>query len=166
MLGQSPVNFKSGGPWAVIEGIEPIFVWSRFVSGSTIFCHGDFCSECGYQEEMRFEVILKMMIRVGLAEWFCVELCNNHEAFSHPLEIWWACYQQEQLQRFPLIVHRRILLESWIWRKSSHADTGSTVVDYYLLSVAFHYLYGIFPFLKDSDYCTDGNNRIFNYGWK
>lgn len=26
MLGQSPVAFKDGGPWAVIEGIEPIFV--------------------------------------------------------------------------------------------------------------------------------------------
>ena len=26
MLGQSPVSFKGGGPWAVIEGIEPIFV--------------------------------------------------------------------------------------------------------------------------------------------
>ena len=24
MLGQSPVSFKGGGPWAVIEGIEPI----------------------------------------------------------------------------------------------------------------------------------------------
>ena len=26
MLGQSPVNFTGGGPWAVIEGIEPIFL--------------------------------------------------------------------------------------------------------------------------------------------
>ena len=26
MLGQSPVSFKGGGPWAVIEGIEPVFV--------------------------------------------------------------------------------------------------------------------------------------------
>ena len=25
MLGQSPVSFKGGGPWAVIEGIEPVF---------------------------------------------------------------------------------------------------------------------------------------------
>lgn len=28
MLGQSPVSFKGGGPWAVIEGIEPVFVRS------------------------------------------------------------------------------------------------------------------------------------------
>ena len=26
MLGQSPVNFKGGGPWAAIEAINPIFV--------------------------------------------------------------------------------------------------------------------------------------------
>ena len=26
MLGQSPVNFKGGGPWGVIAGIEPVFV--------------------------------------------------------------------------------------------------------------------------------------------
>ena len=26
MLGQSPVHFKGGGPWAVIQGINPIFV--------------------------------------------------------------------------------------------------------------------------------------------
>ena len=26
MLGQSPVSFNGGGPWAVIEGIEPVFV--------------------------------------------------------------------------------------------------------------------------------------------
>ena len=38
MLGQSPVNFKGGGPWAIIEGIEPIFVavalpwWYCFLS--------------------------------------------------------------------------------------------------------------------------------------
>ena len=26
MLGQSPVSFNGDGPWAIIEGIEPIFV--------------------------------------------------------------------------------------------------------------------------------------------
>ena len=26
MLGQSPVNFKGGGPWQVVESIEQIFV--------------------------------------------------------------------------------------------------------------------------------------------
>ena len=26
LLGQSPVIFKDGGPWALVEGVEPIFV--------------------------------------------------------------------------------------------------------------------------------------------
>lgn len=68
MLGQSPVNFKSGGPWAVIEGIEPIFVGVGSSLVVLFFVIG-FCSESvDIREEMRFEVILKMMIRVGLAK--------------------------------------------------------------------------------------------------
>ena len=35
LLGQSPTEFKDGGPWQVISNIEPIFV---AVSGS-IFCN-------------------------------------------------------------------------------------------------------------------------------
>lgn len=26
LLGQSPTGFKGGGPWGIIEGIEPLFV--------------------------------------------------------------------------------------------------------------------------------------------
>ena len=26
LLGQSPVDFKGGGPWAMVESVEPIFV--------------------------------------------------------------------------------------------------------------------------------------------
>ena len=29
MLGQSPVSFKGGGPWALIEAVNPIFVADR-----------------------------------------------------------------------------------------------------------------------------------------
>ncbi len=81
MLGQSPVNFKGGGPWAVIEGIEPIFV----AVGSSlvvIFFVIGFCSESvDIREEMRFEVILKMLIRVGLAEWFVANNVTIMKAF-------------------------------------------------------------------------------------
>lgn len=70
MLGQSPVNFKGGSPWAVIEGIEPIFVGVGSSLVVLFFVIG-FCSESvDVREEMRFEVILRMLIRVGLAEWF------------------------------------------------------------------------------------------------
>jgi hypothetical protein len=74
LLGESPVNFKGGGPWAVISGIEPIFVAVGSSLVVLFFVIG-FCSESvDIREEMRFEVILRMLIRLGLAEWF---VANN-----------------------------------------------------------------------------------------
>ena len=70
MLGQSPVDFKGGGPWAAIEAINPIFVAVGSSLVVLFFVIG-FCSESiDIREEMRFEVILRMLIRLGLAEWF------------------------------------------------------------------------------------------------
>lgn len=46
MLGQSPVSFKGGGPWAVIEGIEPIFV----AVGSSLGEFTGFTQRSGYCE--------------------------------------------------------------------------------------------------------------------
>ena len=81
MLGQSPVNFKGGGPWAVIEGIEPIFVAVGSSLVVLFFVIG-FCSESvDVREEMRFEVILRMMIRVALAEWFVTNNVTIMKAF-------------------------------------------------------------------------------------
>ncbi len=74
MLSQSPVDFKGGDPWAIIEGIEPIFVAVGSSLVVLFFVIG-FCSESiDIREEMRFEVILRMLIRLGLAEWF---VANN-----------------------------------------------------------------------------------------
>lgn len=81
MLGQSPVNFKGGGPWAVIEGIEPIFVAVGSSLVVLFFVIG-FCSESvDVREEMRFEVILRMLIRLGLAQWFVVNSVTIMKAF-------------------------------------------------------------------------------------
>lgn len=81
MLSQSPTDFKNGDPWAVIEGIEPIFV----VVGSSLvvlFFVIGFCSESiDVREEMRFEVILRMLIRLGLAEWFVANNVTIMKAF-------------------------------------------------------------------------------------
>lgn len=81
MLGQSPVNFKGGGPWGVIEGIEPIFVAVGSSLVVLFFVIG-FCSESvDVREEMRFEVILRMLIRLGLAEWFVANNVTIKKAF-------------------------------------------------------------------------------------
>lgn len=81
MLGQSPVNFKGGGPWGVIEGIQPIFVAVGSSLVVLFFVIG-FCSESvDVREEMRFEVILRMLIRLGLAEWFVANNVTIMKAF-------------------------------------------------------------------------------------
>ena len=61
MLGQTTVDFKGGGPWAAIEAINPIFVAVGSSLVVLFFVIG-FCSESvDIKEEMRFEVILRML---------------------------------------------------------------------------------------------------------
>lgn len=81
LLGQSPVNFKGGGPWQVVESIEPIFVGVGSSLVVLFFVIG-FCSESvDIREEMRFEVILRMLIRLGLAEWLVANNVTIMKAF-------------------------------------------------------------------------------------
>lgn len=88
MLGESPVNFKGGGPWAVIQGIQPIFVAVGSSLVVLFFVIG-FCSESvDVREEMRFEVILKLLIRLALAEWFVVNNVTIMKAFFTSIGNW------------------------------------------------------------------------------
>lgn len=76
MLLQSPVDFKGGSPWAIIEQIEPIFVAVGSSLVVLFFVIG-FCSESiDVREEMRWEVILRMLLRLGISEWL---VANNVE---------------------------------------------------------------------------------------
>jgi len=88
MLGQSPVDFKGGGPWAVVEGIQPIFV----AVGSSLvvlFSLSDFCSESvDIREEMRFEVILRMLIKLALSEYFVANCVTIMKAFFTSIGNW------------------------------------------------------------------------------
>mgnify|MGYP006066785695 FL=1 len=69
LLGQSPTGFKDGGPWALVESIEPLFVGIGSALVVLFFVIG-FCSESvDIREEMRFEVILRMLIRVAISQW-------------------------------------------------------------------------------------------------
>lgn len=85
MLGQTPVEFKNGGPWAVIEGIEPIFVAVGSSLVVLFFVIG-FCLESfDVKDEMRFETILRMLIRLGLAEWFVANNVSIMKAFFNSI---------------------------------------------------------------------------------
>lgn len=81
LLGQSPVSFKSGGPWGVIQNLEPIFVGVGSSLVVLFFVIG-FCSESvDVKEDMRFEVILRMLMRIGIAEWFVANNVTIMKAF-------------------------------------------------------------------------------------
>lgn len=81
MLGQSPVAFKGGGPWSAIEAINPVFVAVGSSLVVLFFVIG-FCAESvDVKEEMRFEVIFRMLIRLALAEWFVVNNVAIMKAF-------------------------------------------------------------------------------------
>lgn len=81
MLGQSPVSFKGGGPWQVVESMETIFVAVGSALVVLFFVIG-FCSESvDIREEMRFEVILRMLMRLGIAEWLVANNLTIMKAF-------------------------------------------------------------------------------------
>lgn len=69
LLGQSPTGFKGGGPWGIVERVEPLFVGIGSALVVLFFVIG-FCAESvDIREEIRFEVILRMLIRVAVAQW-------------------------------------------------------------------------------------------------
>lgn len=88
MLGQTPAEFKGGGPWNAIMSVQPIFV----AVGSSlvvIFFVIGFCSESvDVKEEMRFEVILRMLIRLALSEWFVINSITIMKAIFTSIGNW------------------------------------------------------------------------------
>jgi len=69
MLGNSPQDALGGGPWQMVTAIEPIFtgIGSAFL---VLFFLIGFCKESvNIREELRFENILRILIRIGLAGW-------------------------------------------------------------------------------------------------
>ena len=88
MLGQSPVHFKGGGPWAIIQSINPIFVGVGSSLVVLFFVIG-FCSaSVDVREEMRFEVMLRLLIRLVLAEWFVANCVTIMKAFFTSIGNW------------------------------------------------------------------------------
>lgn len=69
LLGQPPSEFKGGGLWGIVERVEPLFVGIGSALVVLFFVIG-FCSESiDIREELRFEAILRILIRVAVAQW-------------------------------------------------------------------------------------------------
>lgn len=81
LLGQSPTEFKAGGPWQVISNIEPIFVAVGSSLVVLFFVIG-FCSESiDVKEEIRFETVLRMLMRLSISEWLVANNVTIMKAF-------------------------------------------------------------------------------------
>lgn len=72
LLSLSPEAFADGALWELVEKINPIFVAVASPLIVIFFVIG-FCAESvDIREEMRFEVILRFLIRLGIGEWLVV----------------------------------------------------------------------------------------------
>jgi len=72
LLGQSPASFKGGEPWRIIMNLQPLFVAIGSSLAVLFFVIG-FCAESiDIREEMRFGTILKMLMRIVIAQWLVV----------------------------------------------------------------------------------------------
>ena len=81
LLGQSPVSFKGGGPWAVVEGLQPLFVGVGSGLVVLFFVIG-FCAESvDIKSEFRLEAMLRMLIRLGIAQWLVANNLTILKAF-------------------------------------------------------------------------------------
>lgn len=81
LLGQSPANFKGGEPWQIIMNLQPLFVAIGSSLVVLFFVIG-FCAESvDIREEMRFGIILKMFMRIGIAQWLVVNSITILKAF-------------------------------------------------------------------------------------
>ena len=88
LLGQSPVDFKGGGPWGIVAGVEPVFVAVGSSLVVLFFVIG-FCSESvDVREEMRLEVILRLLIRLAIAEWLVANNVTIMKAFFKSIGNW------------------------------------------------------------------------------
>lgn len=73
LLSQGPEEFGDGSLWNSIKSIEPIFVGVGTGLIVLFFAIG-FCQECvDVKSEMRFEVILRFLLRLSIAEFLVVQ---------------------------------------------------------------------------------------------
>ena len=125
LLGQSPVTFKDGGPWGVIANLEPIFVAVGSSLVVLFFVIG-FCSESiDIKEEVRFETILRMLMRIGIAEWLVANNVTIMKAFFTSAGNLVGLMTQGKTTKLKIPDEQGNHKKSWIWRKPFDDDTCS-----------------------------------------
>ena len=166
MLGQSPVSFKGGGPWAVIEGIEPIFVAVGSSLVVLFFVIG-FCSESiDVKDEMRFESILRMLIRLGLAEWFVANNVTIMKAFFTSIGNLVGLISAGTTTQLAIDSAQADVIKGLGFGESlvMLILTALLAIHYYLWFL--YHLHRVFQILKNIDHCAAWSNRLLYNGRK
>ena len=167
MLGQSPVNFKGGGPWAIIEGIEPIFVAVGSSLVVLFFVIG-FCSESvDVKEEMRFEAILRMLIRLGLAEWFVANNVTIMKAFFTSIGNLVNLMTAGTTVTLSIDSTQADVIKNLGFGESLVMLILAALLSIIVIICGFFVIYTVyFRFLKTEYHCAAWCDCVLNYGWK
>ena len=172
MLGQSPVEFKNGGPWAVIADIEPVFVAVGSSLVVLFFVIG-FCSESiDIKEEMRFEVILRMLVRLGLAEWLVANNVTIMKAFFTSIGNLVNLLSQGSYKKLKIDTTQADIIKNLGFGESLIMLILATLLSIIIIICGFFMIYTVyFRFLKlliivpmgSIAFSTMGGNRTVNH---
>lgn len=172
MLGQSPVEFKNGGPWAVIADIEPVFVAVGSSLVVLFFVIG-FCSESiDIKEEMRFEVILRMLVRLGLAEWLVANNVTIMKAFFTSIGNLVNLLSQGSYKKLKIDTTQANIIKNLGFGESLIMLILATLLSIIIIICGFFMIYTVyFRFLKllvivpmgSIAFSTMGGNRTVNH---
>lgn len=167
LLGQSPTAFKDGRPWLIISEIEPMFVAVGSSLVVLFFVIG-FCSESiDIGEEMRFEVILRILIRLGIAEYMVANNVTIMKAFFTSIGNLVGLLSEGNRTKLTIAEEQAEVIKNLGFGESlDYAYFGSPALTDCNYLWFFSALYGIFPFSEIAGYCTNRLDSIFDNGWK
>ena len=160
LLGQSPVSFKGGGPWAVVENLQPLFVGVGSGLVVIFFVIG-FCAESvDIRSEFRLEAMLRMLLRLGIAQWLVANnlkgVFQQYWGYGEPYREY---YHGTGINRCRGSGDYR---KPWVCNQPCVPDLIGDSVAYHTGMRIFHHLHCIFPVLKNNGDCAIGCNRLFH----
>ena len=149
LLGQSPTEFKGGGPWRVISDIEPIFVGVGSSLVVLFFVIG-FCSESiDVKEEIRFETVLRMLMRLGIAEWLVANNVTIMKAFFQSVGILVGLITNSGITKLKIPQEQQDIIEGLGFGESLLMMILAVIIALVIIFCGFMIVYTVyFRFLK------------------
>ena len=162
LLGQSPVSFKGGGPWAVVESLQPLFVGVGSGLVVLFFVIG-FCAESvDIKSEFRFEAMLRMLIRLGIAQWLVANNLTILKAFFSSIGAMVSHLGNTAMAQASIGAGEAEVIENLGFATSLVPDTVGDIIAHYPDMRLFHHLHGVLPLPEDHGDCAAGGDCVFH----